>query len=63
MSTMSAGIFWWNWLVFENINEIKTKLIGLQKHVNKSKLHKENLDKLKHPEPDEEDEDDTEAYK
>jgi len=38
---------------------------GLTKHVNKSKLHRENLDKLKHPEPDEEDEDEdnTEAYK
>lgn len=36
--------------------------LGLQKHVNKSKLHKENLEKLKHPDV-EEDEDETEAYK
>ena len=38
------------------------RFLGLQKHVNKSKLHKENLEKLKHPDV-EEDEDETEAYK
>ena len=48
--------------MFTTIRRDLKLILGLQKHVNKSKLHKENLEKLKHPDV-EEDEDETEAYK